>query len=86
MPLSVLAACVSIQYVHAQFPHKPMEGVELSRTGGVWEPTCGFWELKLGLLKEKLVLLITESSLHSIFFGILETFFLNMSISVIHLG
>lgn len=74
MPLSVLAACVSIQYVHVQYPHKPTEGVELSGTGGVWQPTCGCWELKRGPLKEKLVLLITESSPLNLFWHFRDFF------------
>lgn len=62
----VLPACTSVYHMKACSPRKPEEDVSSPGTGitDVCKLPCGGWQLMLGLLEEKPVLLIVEPSLY----------------------
>lgn len=66
MRSGVLPACTSVHHMKACSPWKPEEGILSPATGitdGCKQP-CGSWQLNLGLLEEKPVLLIVKPSLY----------------------
>lgn len=66
MRTGVLPACTSVYHMKVCFPRKPKEDI-LSLGTGITEGCklpCGSWQLILGLLEEKPVLLIVKPSLY----------------------
>lgn len=65
--MTVLPACISVYHMHAWCPQRSEEGIRSPGTGvpDNCELPCGCWDLNLGSLEEKPVLLAAEPPLQT---------------------